>query len=51
MAALRLNGVAAGALNSATPQADAAETHRQLRSGRLRLLYISPERLMRPEVL
>jgi len=49
--ALRLNGVAAGALNSATPRADAAETHRQLRDGRLRLLYISPERLMRPEVL
>ena len=51
VAALRLNGVAAGALNSATPRADAAETHRQLRDGRLRLLYISPERLMRPEVL
>ena len=51
VAALRLNGVAAGALNSATPRADAVETHRQLRDGRLRLLYISPERLMRPEVL
>ncbi len=51
VAALRLNGVAAGALNSATPRADAAETHRRLRDGRLRLLYISPERLMRPEVL
>ena len=51
VAALRLNGVAAGALNSATPRADAVETHRQLREGRLRLLYISPERLMRPEVL
>ena len=51
VAALRLNGVAAGALNSATPRADAAETHRQLRDGRLRLLYISPERLMQPEVL
>ena len=51
VAALRLNGVAAGALNSATPRADAAETHRQLREGRLRLLYISPERLMREDVL
>ncbi len=51
VAALRLNGVAAGALNSATPRADAAETHRQLRDGRLRLLYISPERLMRADVL
>ncbi len=51
VAALRLNGVAAGALNSATPRAEAAETHRQKREGRLRLLYISPERLMREEVL
>ena len=51
VAALRVNGVAAGALNSATPRADAAETHRQLRDGRLRLLYISPERLMQPDVL
>ena len=48
VAALSLNGVAAGALYSATPRADAAETHRQLRDGRLRLLCISPERLMRP---
>ena len=51
VAALRLNGVAAGTLNSATPRADAAETHRGLRDGRLRLLYLSPERLMQPEVL
>ena len=51
VAALRLNGVAAGALNSATPRTDAAETHCQLRDGRLRLLYISPERLMQPDVL
>ena len=51
VAALRLNGVAAGALNSATPAAEAAETHRQLRDSRLRLLYVSPERLMREDVL
>ena len=51
VAALRLNGVAAGALNSATPREDAAETHHLLRQGRLRLLYISPERLMQPKVL
>ena len=51
VAALRLNGVAAGTLNSATPRADAAETHRRLRDGRLRLLYISPERLMQPDML
>ncbi len=51
VAALRLNGVAAGALNSATPRAEAAETHRALRENRLRLLYISPERLMQEAVL
>ena len=51
VAGLRLNGVAAGTLSSATPRAEAAQTHRQLRAGRLRLLYISPERLMRPDVL
>ena len=51
VAALRLNGVAAGALNSATPREDAAETHRLLRDGRLRLLYVSPERLMQPDTL
>ena len=51
VAALRLNGVAAGALNSATPRAEAVETHRQMRDGRLRLLYVSPERLMQPDVL
>ncbi len=51
VAALRLNGVAAGALNSAAPRAEAAETHRQMREGRLRLLYVSPERLMQPDML
>ena len=51
VATLRLNGVASGALNSATPPADAAEAHRRLREGRLRLLYTSPERLMQPNVL
>ncbi len=49
--ALRLNGVAAGALNSATPREDAVSTHSLLREGRLRLLYISPERLMVPDTL
>ena len=51
VAALRLNGVAAGTLNSATPRSDASETYRRLREGRLRLLYISPERLMQPDML
>jgi len=51
VAALRLNGVAAGALNSSIPDDEAAETFRALRERRLRLLYISPERLMRDDVL
>ena len=51
VAALRLNGVAAGALNSAVPAAEAAETRRQLATGTLRLLYVSPERLMREDTL
>ncbi|MDE2911574.1 MAG: DEAD/DEAH box helicase [Paracoccaceae bacterium] len=50
VAALRLNGVAAGSLNSVTSRGDAAETYSQLREGRLRLLCISPERLIWPEV-
>ena len=51
VAALRLYRVAAGALDSATPPADAAETHRRLRDGPLRLLYISPEQLVQPNVV
>ena len=50
-AALRLNSVAAGLVNSATRRADVSETQRQLRDGRLRLLYVSPEGPMQPGVL
>jgi ATP-dependent DNA helicase RecQ len=42
---LRANGVAAGALTSATPQDEADEVFAQLDAGTLRLLYIAPERL------
>ena len=46
VAALRANGVAAGTLNSATPPEEAAAINAALRDGRLRLLYLSPERLL-----
>ena len=48
---LTANGVAAASLNSA---ADAAENRRivqAIRSGELRLLYLAPERLTRPDTL
>lgn len=43
---LRLQGVAAGALHSGRSRDDNAETWREAMSGRLRLLYAAPERLM-----
>jgi len=43
---LRLQGVAAGALHSGRSREDNAETWREAMSGRLRLLYAAPERLM-----
>ncbi len=51
IASLRLNGVAARALNSSISDDEAAHTYCMLRGQRLRLLYISPERLMRENVL
>ncbi len=39
------NGVAAAALNSSLDQREAAEVREECRSGRLKLLYLSPERL------
>ena len=45
--ALREAGVAAGALTSATPEAEAAEIFAALEEGRLKLLYMAPERLAR----
>ncbi|MEQ8395723.1 DNA helicase RecQ [Thalassobaculum sp.] len=44
--ALRLQGVAAGALHSGRSREDNAETWREAMAGRLRLLYAAPERLM-----
>ena len=51
VAALRLNGIAAGALNSSIPPEEANETRRRLHDGTLRLLYVSPERLMREDTI
>ena len=44
--ALRQQGVAAAALNSALSQEEAQEVKQQLRRGELQLLYVAPERLM-----
>jgi ATP-dependent DNA helicase RecQ len=44
--ALQANGVAAACLNSSLSAEDAADTLRDLRAGRLDLLYVAPERLM-----
>lgn len=44
--ALKANGVAAGALNSNNSETENSEIKRACLSGRLKLLYISPERLM-----
>ena len=44
--ALRANGVAAACLNSSLSAQEAADTLRELRAGRLSLLYVAPERLM-----
>ena len=46
VAALKANGVAAGTLNSATPPEEAAAVNAALNNGELRLLYLSPERLL-----
>ena len=51
VAALRQLGVSAGALHSEVEPEDAQETSRALDSGRLDLLYVSPERLMMPGTL
>jgi len=44
--ALQANGVAAACLNSSLSAEDASDTLRELRAGRLDLLYVAPERLM-----
>jgi len=49
VAQMRANGIAAGALNSTTDPADYRQTMADLDAGRLRLLYVAPERLARPD--
>jgi ATP-dependent DNA helicase RecQ len=44
--ALRANGIPAAALHSSLSPAEAAETVRQVANGELKLLYLSPERLL-----
>ncbi len=49
--ALRLNGIAAATINSDIPRADNVETWRAVQRGDVRLLYLSPERLMTDAML
>ncbi len=44
-------GVEAGSLNSANDPDENRRVHQALRAGRLKLLYIAPERLARPDTL
>ncbi len=49
--ALTAAGVAAGSLNSGNDPAENARVLSLLRSGELRLLYVAPERLARPDMV
>jgi len=49
--ALRAAAIAAAALNSANPAAENAQVERDIELGKLKLLYIAPERLVRPDTL
>jgi len=51
VAALRLAGVAAATINSSRPRADNVATWRSVRKGDVRILYMSPERLMSEPML
>ncbi|MFN7634334.1 MAG: RecQ family ATP-dependent DNA helicase, partial [Acetobacteraceae bacterium] len=51
VAALRQQGVEAGALHSDLTPEDAAAVRRALREDRLKLLYVSPERLTLPQTI
>ena len=48
---LRANGVAAAALHSAVPRDELFELYTALANGDLKLLYVSPERLLLPDFL
>ncbi len=49
VAQMRANGISAGALNSTTDPAEYRQIMGDLDAGRLRLLYVAPERLARPD--
>jgi ATP-dependent DNA helicase RecQ len=51
VAALRLNGIAAGSINSDQSREDNVAVWRQAQAGEIRLLYLSPERLMTEAML
>ena len=51
VAQLQANGVAAGSLNSSIGPDETKRVFDDLRSRRLRLLYVAPERLVRPEMI
>jgi len=51
VAALTRMGIAAGALTSAHAWEEVSATQRALHDGRLKLLYLSPERLARPDTV
>ena len=51
VSALQAKGVPAGALNSGNSGAEYADIEQSLRQRRLKLLYVSPERLLRPGTL
>ncbi len=47
---LRANGIEAASLNSANDADEARRVHAALREDRLKILYVAPERLARPEM-
>ena len=49
--ALKILGINAAALNSNTPDDEAAAVWQQIHAGTLKLLYVAPERLMMPAML
>jgi ATP-dependent DNA helicase RecQ len=51
VAALRLNGIAAASINSDQSRDDNIAVWRQVQAGEIRLLYLSPERLMTEAML
>ena len=49
--ALNILGIAAASINSNTPPEQSTATWQQIQDGTLKLLYVSPERLMMPAML